>query len=106
MKPGRRPLRAPAILPSFLPPRLAAALRRGARCFGAVRRAIDLAGAGLTVLGCFLGWSWALRFECQTFFFCEAISSIVRPVTVEFGISSRMSGSDFLRANSSLALIR
>src|SRR3954453_12477552 len=107
MKAGSRASRAPAILsafwPAFLPDRLAAAFRRGARARGlAALVGADLAGPALAALDC----SFALLLECQTLFFSAAISSMVRAEGAESGISSRISGSDFLPANSSVALIR
>ena len=98
MKSGSRPLRAPATLPSFLAfgsRSCGAAFARGALARRAALRlcAAGFRGPDLAALDC----SLALLLECQTLFLSAAISSRVRPVTAEFGISSRMSGSDFLR---------
>src|SRR5258707_2976280 len=102
MKAGSRASRAPAILPAFLPDRLAGAFRRGARARGlAALVGADLVGPALAALDC----SFALLLECQTLFLSAAISSMVRSEAAELRISSRISGSDSFRANSSVALM-
>src|SRR4051812_49286976 len=101
MKSGSRAARAPATLDDFFPDRLAVVFDlpfwRGARARGfAVFAATVFAGPALATLDC----SFALRLECHTRFLSAAISSMVRPEAAEFDISSRISGSDFFRANS------
>ena len=101
MKSGSRALARARDLAELLAGLLGAVLRRGVRARGFARRRAGLrfwpasasSGPALAALDC----SLALRLECQTRFLSAAISSRVRPVTAEFGISSRMSGSDFSR---------